>query len=55
MKDYEELGHMEPMKSQEERQTCYFLPRNPVFKKQAPQQKLELCSMEVPRLPMDGH
>jgi len=32
MKEYEELGNMEPVKSQEGRQTCYFLPHNPVFK-----------------------
>jgi len=32
MKEYEELGHMEPVKSLEGRQTCYFLPHHPVFK-----------------------
>jgi len=32
MKEYEELGHMEPVKSQEGKQTCYFLPYHPVFK-----------------------
>jgi len=32
MKEYEELGHMEPVKSQEGKTTCYFLPHHPVFK-----------------------
>ena len=32
MKEYEELGHMEPVKSQEGRQTCYILPLHAVFK-----------------------
>jgi len=32
MKEYEELGHMEPVKSQEGRQTWYFLPHHLVFK-----------------------
>jgi len=31
MKEYEELGHMESVKSQEGK-TCYFLPHHPVFK-----------------------
>jgi len=32
MKEYEELGHMEPVNSQEAKNTCYFLPHHPVFK-----------------------
>jgi len=32
MKEYEELGHMEPTNSQQGRQTYYFLPHHPVFK-----------------------
>jgi hypothetical protein len=32
MKEYEDLGHMEPVKSQEGKNTCYFLPHYPVFK-----------------------
>ena len=32
MKEYEELGHMEPVESQERKTTCYFLPHYPVFK-----------------------
>jgi hypothetical protein len=32
MKEYEDLGHMEPLKSQEGKTTCYFLPHHPVFK-----------------------
>jgi len=32
MKEYEELGHMEPMYSQEGRQTYYFLPHHAAFK-----------------------
>jgi len=32
MKEYEESDHMEPVKSQEGRHTCYFLPHHPVFK-----------------------
>jgi len=33
MKEYEDSGHMEPVKSQEEMNTCYFLPHHPGFKK----------------------
>jgi len=32
MREYEELGHMKPAKSQDWSQTCYFLPHHPVFK-----------------------
>jgi hypothetical protein len=32
MKEYEDLGHMEPVKSQERKTNCYFLPHHPVFK-----------------------
>jgi len=32
MKEYDELGHMEPVNSQEGRQICYFLPHHAVFK-----------------------
>ena len=32
MKEYEELGHMEPVKSQEGKNTCHFLPHHPGFK-----------------------
>ena len=32
MKEYEELGHVEPVNSQEWRQPCYFLPHHAVFK-----------------------
>jgi len=32
MKKYEELGHMEPVKSQERKTTCYCLPHHPFFK-----------------------
>jgi hypothetical protein len=32
MKKYEELGHMEPVTSQDGKNTCYFLPHHPVFK-----------------------
>ena len=32
MKEYDDLGHMEPVKSQERKTTCYFLPHHPVFK-----------------------
>jgi hypothetical protein len=32
MKEYEELGHMEPETSQEGKSTCYYLPHHPVFK-----------------------
>jgi hypothetical protein len=32
MKEYEELGHMEPVTFQEGKSTCYFLPHHPVFK-----------------------
>jgi len=32
MKEYEEIGHMEPVKSQQSKQPCYFLPHHAVFK-----------------------
>jgi hypothetical protein len=32
MKEYEDLGYMEPVNSQEGKNTCYFLPHRPVFK-----------------------
>ena len=32
MKEYEELGHMEPVTPQEGKSTCYYLPHHPVFK-----------------------
>ena len=32
MKEYEELGHMEPVKCQEPKQPCYYLPHHAVFK-----------------------
>jgi hypothetical protein len=32
MKECEELGHMEPVTSQEGKSTCYYLPHLPVFK-----------------------
>ena len=32
MREYEEMGHMEPVKSQEGKNTCYFLPHHPGFK-----------------------
>jgi hypothetical protein len=32
MKEYKELGHMEPVTSQGGKSTCYYLPRQPVFK-----------------------
>jgi hypothetical protein len=32
MRKYEELGHRDPVNSQEEKKTCYFLPHHPVFK-----------------------
>jgi len=32
MKEYEELGHMEAVKSQQSKQPCYFLPHHAVFK-----------------------
>jgi hypothetical protein len=32
MKEYEELGHMEPVTPQDGKDTCYYLPHHPVFK-----------------------
>jgi hypothetical protein len=32
MKEYEELGHMQPVISQAAGATCYVLPHHPVFK-----------------------
>jgi hypothetical protein len=32
MKEYEKLGHMEPVIQQEGNNPCYFLPHHPVFK-----------------------
>lgn len=31
-REYEDLGHMEPVNSRQGRETCYFLPRHQVFK-----------------------
>jgi hypothetical protein len=31
MKEYEDLGHMEPVTFQEVKDTCYYLPHHPVF------------------------
>jgi len=32
MKEYEQLGHMEPVIQKEGNNPCYFLPHHPVFK-----------------------
>jgi hypothetical protein len=32
MREYEDLGHMKPVTSQEVRDTCYYLPHHPVYK-----------------------
>jgi hypothetical protein len=32
MREYKDLGHMEPVNSQEGKSTCYYLPHHPVFK-----------------------
>ena len=32
MEEYEQLGHMEPAKTQEGKHPCYFQPLHPVFK-----------------------
>jgi hypothetical protein len=32
MKEYEDLGHMEPVNFQRGKKRCYGLPHNPVFK-----------------------
>jgi len=42
MKEYEELGHMEPVKSQEGKTTCYFLPHHPVFKATSTTTKIQV-------------
>jgi hypothetical protein len=42
MKEYEDLGHMEPVKSQEGKTTCYFLPHHPVFKATSSTTKTEV-------------
>jgi hypothetical protein len=39
MKEYEDLGHMEPVPSQEENNTCYYLPDHPVFKESSSKTK----------------
>jgi len=54
MKEYEDLGHMEPAISQG-MQTCYFLPNHPVLRRKAPKPKLGLYLMEAPSFPMDCH
>ena len=55
MKEYEELGHMEPVNYQEGGYHATFYHIMQSSRIQVPQQGLELCSMEVPRLPMDCH
>jgi hypothetical protein len=54
-KEYEELGHREPVTSQEGRVHVTTYHAIPSSRKQVPQQGLELCSMEEPKLPMDCH
>jgi len=44
MKEYEELGHMKPVTSQEGKSTCYFLPHHPVFKKTSSTTKTRVVS-----------
>jgi hypothetical protein len=46
MKKYEEPGHMERVKSQERKNTCYSLPHHPVFK--------EISSTTKTRVVFDG-
>jgi hypothetical protein len=46
LKEYEELGHMEPTNSQEEKKTYYYLPHHPVFK--------ETCTTTQTRVVFDG-
>jgi len=46
MKEYEELGHMEPATPQEGKGTCYYLPHHPVFK--------EMSSTTRTRVVFDG-
>jgi len=46
MKEYEEIGHMEPVKSQQSKQPCYFLPHHAVFK--------ETSTTTKPRVVFDG-
>jgi len=46
MKEYEELGHMEPATPQEGKGTCYYLPHHPVFK--------EMSSTARTRVVFDG-
>jgi hypothetical protein len=55
MMEYEELGHMEPVTSQEGKSTCYSLPHHPVFKETSSTKRLKLCLMEAPKPPMDCH
>ena len=50
MKEYEDLGHMEPVKSQEEKTTCYFYHIIQASWKQVSQQALRLHLVEVPSL-----
>jgi hypothetical protein len=46
VKVYKDLGHMEPVNSQNGKNTCYFLPHHPVFK--------ETSSTTRPRIAFDG-
>jgi hypothetical protein len=55
MKEYEELGHMESVTSQEVKDTRITCPIIQSSRKQAPQQELELCLMEEPKPPMEFH
>ena len=55
MKEYEDLGHMQPITTCEEGQQCYYLPHHPVFKEQVPPRKLGSSLMEVQSHQTDFH
>jgi hypothetical protein len=47
MKEYEELGHMGPVTSQEGKSTYYYLPHHPVFKETSSTTKNKVVFVEV--------
>ena len=53
MKEYEELGHMEPANSQEGKNACYFLPHHPVFKETSSTIRSQMAAGESAK-PSDG-
>ena len=55
MKEYEELGHMKPVTSQEGKSTCYYLSHHPVFKETSSTTKTRVVFGGGAKTPMECH